>query len=306
MTTMDAQSVAVLHPARRTRSGAGLLRRVVRQPAGLGAGLVLILIFVIGAIVPLIAPHSADQINLASSWRDNPPLTRGGWYFLGTDGIGRAVLVRTLYGLHTTEQSVLLATLLATILGVAFGAMAGYRGGSPDAVLMRFADILGIFPALLLLLAAYTYFSPVTVSKATIILSCYLWVPVARVVRAEISSLRGREFAQAALAVGSSNRRILFRHLLPNASGTIIVAATSLLGQMIMLEATVEFFGLGVSSEIRPTLGNLIGDGQRNLLALGWGWWTWGSPAVLLVVILVCANLLGDGVADALRPARPR
>ncbi len=75
---------------------------------------------------------------------------------------------------------------------------------------------------------------------------------------------------------------------------------------MIILEATVEFFGLGVPAEIQPTLGNLIGDGQRNVLALGWGWWTWAGPAVLLVVIVVCANLLGDGVADALRPARRR
>lgn len=268
--------------------------------------MVLLVIFVVGAIVPQITPAEGIRIHLAAQHLNNRPSVGLSWHLLGTDGIGREVLVRTLWGLHTSEQSAVYATLLATCIGVAFGGIAGYHGGSGDALIMRFADMLGIFPALVLLLAAYTFFEPVTVPRATIILACYLWIPVARVVRAEISSLRSREFVQAALSVGASDRRIFFRHLLPNASSTIIVAATSLLGQVIILEATVEFFGLGVPEEISPTLGNLIGDGQRNVLALGWGWWTWAGPAVLLVVIIVCANLLGDGLADALRPARAR
>jgi ABC-type dipeptide/oligopeptide/nickel transport system permease subunit len=300
--TADTHPAALAAPIPRRRPSAGILRRLARQPVTLGAGIVLLVIFGVGALVPQITPLSANQVNLATAALNNRPSLSWSWNLLGTDGSGREVLAQTLAGLHTSEQSALLATLLATLIGVAFGSIAGYRGGSGDAMIMRFADVLGIFPALLLLLAAYTYFSPVTVSKATIILSCYLWIPVARVVRAEIASLRSREFVQAAFSVGASDRRIFFRHLLPNASGTIIVAATSLLGQMIMLEATVEFFGLGVPSVIRPTLGNLIGDGQRNLIALNWGWWTWASPAILLVVILVCCNLLGDGVADALRP----
>jgi peptide/nickel transport system permease protein len=304
MASVETHPAAVTASVAPKRSSAGLLRRVMRQPAALGAGLVLAAIFVVGALVPMFAP-SERAINLSDQWRNHPPLLSG-WHLVGTDGIGRDILVRTLYGLHTSEQSALLATLLATLIGVAVGGFAGYRGGSGDAMLMRFADMLGIFPALLLLLAAYTYFEPVTVTKATIILSCYLWIPVARVVRAEISSLRSREFVQAALSVGASDRRVFFRHLLPNASSTIIVAATALLGQVIVLEATVEFFGLGVPSTLRPTIGNLIGDGQHNVLALGWGWWTWAGPAVLLVVIVVCANLLGDGVAEALRPSGRR
>ncbi len=306
MASVDAQVVTTAAPARRRRSATRLWPRMMRQPAALVSGFVLIIIFVIGAIEPQITPQSASQIHLGTRFLDNPPTFSLSWHILGTDGIGRLVLVRTLEGLHTSEQSALLATLFATLIGVTVGGISGYRGGSADAMLMRFADMLGIFPALLLLLAAYTYFSPVTVSKATIILACYLWIPVARVVRAEITTLRSREFVQAARSLGASDRRIFFRHLLPNASGTIIIAATTLLGQVIMLEATVEFFGLGVPAEIRPTLGNLIGDGQRNVLALGWGWWTWAGPAILLVVILVCANLLGDGVAEALRPARQR
>ena len=104
----------------------------------------------------------------------------------------------------------------------------------------------------------------------------------------------------------ASDYRVFFRHLLPNASGTIIIAATSLLGLVFVLEATVEFFGIGVPSDLYPTLGNLIGDGQRFAIALGQGWWTWAAPAALLMLILVCVNLLGDGLVDALRPARAR
>jgi ABC-type dipeptide/oligopeptide/nickel transport system permease subunit len=304
--SVETQPAALAAPVPRRKHSAGLLRRLMRQPAALGAGLVLLVIFVVGALVPKIVPPSATQIHLGAQYLNNRPALGLNWHLLGTDGIGREVLVRTLWGLHTSEQSAVYATLLATLIGVTVGSIAGYRGGSSDALLMRSADMLAIFPALLLLLAAYTYFEPVTVGKATIILACYLWIPVARVVRAEMSALRSREFVQASISLGASDRRVFFRHLLPNASSTIIVAATSLLGQVIILEATVEFFGLGVPAEIRPTLGNLIGDGQRNVLALGWGWWTWASPAVLLVVIVVCANLLGDGVAEALRPTKRR
>lgn len=306
MASVDAQTVTAARPARPRRTAARIWPRLLRQPAALVSGFVLIAIFVIGAIEPQITPASASRIHLGSRFLDNPPTFSLSWHILGTDGIGRLVLVRTLEGLHTSEQSALLATLLATLIGVTIGGISGYRGGSADALLMRFADMLGVFPALLLLLAAYTYFTPVTVPKATLILACYLWIPVARVVRAEITTLKSREFVQAARSLGASDRRIFFRHLLPNASGTIIIAATTLLGQVIILEATIEFFQLGVPAEVTPTLGNLIGDGQRNVLALEWGWWTWAGPAILLVVILVCANLLGDGVAEALRPAARR
>jgi peptide/nickel transport system permease protein len=306
MASADAQTVAVPALARRSGAPARLLRRLARQPVGLGAGIVLLAIFIFGALVPSITPQSGLEIHLSAQWLNQAPLTMGGWHFLGTDGIGRDVAVRTLYGLHNSEQSAVLATVLATGIGVAIGGIAGYRGGWPDALLMRLADMLGMFPALLLMLAMFTWFQPISVFKATIILACYLWIPAARVVRAEISSLKSREFVQTALSLGATDRWIFFRHLLPNASSSIIVAATSLLGQVIMLEATVEFFRLGVTSEIRPTLGNLIGDGQSNVIAQGWGWWNWAAPAVLLVVILVCSNLVGDGVADALRPTRRR
>ena len=276
-------------------------RRLLRQPVAMSAGVVLAVVLAIGAITPRIAP-SPQTIDFADRWRDHAPILSG-WHLLGTDNLGRDLLVRTLYGLHTSEQSALLATLLATVVGVALGGIAGYRGGWADALIMRLGDMFGILPAIMLFLIADTYFIPVTVEKASLLIALYLWIPVARVVRAEIASLRAREFVQAALSVGASDRRIFFRHLLPNASSTIIVAATSVLGQVIVLEATLEFFGVGPPSAEQPTLGNLIGDAQTGSIAFGLGWWNLVVPAGTLVLLLVCVNLLGDGIAEALRPS---
>jgi peptide/nickel transport system permease protein len=300
----EAQAVTATRPARRRRVLPRAVRRILHQPVSLAAGIVLAVVFVVGALVPQFVPRGST-IDLSDRWRNHAPIFDG-WHLLGTDNAGREVLVRTLQGLHTSEKTGLLAMLIGTALGVTVGALAGSRGGWVDVVLMRFADVVGVFPAMLLLVAAYAYFSPVTVAKATLILACYLWIPAARVIRAEIASLREREFVQAARSLGGSDRYILLRHLLPNASSVIIVAATTLLGQVILLEATVEFFGVGVPSETLPSLGNLIGEYQQDVLAFGVGWWTWTAPAALLVLILVCANLLGDGVADALRPIRRR
>jgi peptide/nickel transport system permease protein len=301
----DVTPATAVPPVRRRRALPRALRGLTRQPVALAAGVILAVVFVIGALAPVIAPHGANKIDLADRWRNHAPLLSG-WHILGTDNIGRDVLLRTLWGLHTSEQSALLATVIATTVGVTIGAIAGHRGGWVDAVLMRFADILGIYPAMLLLVAGYAYFTPVTVTKGMLILASYLWIPAARIVRAEIRSLREREFVQAARSLGGSDRYILLRHLLPNASGAIMIAATSLLGQVIIVEATVEFLGVGPPSELQPTLGNLIGDAQRGVIAFGLGWWTWTGPAAVLVLVLVCANLLGDGVADALRPTRRR
>jgi peptide/nickel transport system permease protein len=278
--------------------------RVLRQPTALVAAAVLAVVFAFGAFVPQLAPQGWNSIDLTPRWENHRPVLSG-WHLFGTDNIGRDVLVRTLYALHTSEETALLATLLALAIGVAAGALAGFYGGWPDAAIMRFGDLVGTFPVLMLLLVAYVFLEPVTVTRATLVIALCLWIPVARTVRASFVSLRDAEFVQAAYSLGASDRRLFLRHLLPNAGGTVIVAATSLLGQVILLEATVEFFGLGVPSQIKPTLGNLIGDTAQGGIGpfspIGLGWWTWACPAVVLVVVLVCANLVGDGVAAAFR-----
>jgi peptide/nickel transport system permease protein len=194
----------------------------------------------------------------------------------------------------------LYGALLATALGVIVGALAGIYGGWLDVVLMRLADMLSFFPALLLILFASRYIHPVTVLDATLILSVFLWIPVARVIRSQFLSLGNTEFVEASRSLGATDRHILFRHLLPNASGAIIIAGTALLGQLILLEALVDYFIGASASEL--TLGGLISQGQQFVITLGWSWWTWASPAMFLVVIVLCINLLGDGLVEALRP----
>lgn len=303
---MSAPAAAVADGLRRPSSyWAQSLRRLGRQPVTLTALVLLVCIFVVGGLAHEIAPHGWNAINLSPRWQNHAPTLAGG-HLLGTDNIGRDVLDRTLWGLHYTEQNALLGALIATVLGVFVGSIAGYYGGWLDTSLMRFADLVTGLPVFVLMLVTFAFLQPVTILKATLVFGFYMWTSVARVVRARIAALSEEEYVQAARSLGGSDLRILARHLLPNAGGAIAVAATAAIGQIVLVEATVEFFGFGVESLIRPTLGNLLAEsastGIGNYNQLGLGWWVWAAPAAALVVILVCANLIGDGIGDALNP----
>jgi ABC-type dipeptide/oligopeptide/nickel transport system permease subunit len=284
-------------------------RRLARQPLTLAAIVVLAGLLVTGGLAAQIAPERWNSLDLAARWHNHPP-TLAARHFLGTDNIGRDVLVRVLWGLHETEQAALLGALLAALIGIVAGGLAGLYGGWLDAVVMRFVDLVTAFPAIVLMIAAFFFLAPLTVAKATLVFALYLWTQVARALRARIVTLGGEEYVHAARALGASDARIFFRHLLPNAAGTVVVAATALLGQIVLIEATAEFFGFGVASLNRPTLGNLLaeatttGIGRYNTLGLGW--WVWVSPACVLFLILLTVNLIGDGLDNALNPRARR
>jgi ABC-type dipeptide/oligopeptide/nickel transport system permease subunit len=290
------------------------LTRLVRQPVTMTAFGLLVAILLVGALAPVIAPHGWNMIDLSSRWRNHGP-TLAGWHLLGTDNIGRDTFVRTLYGLRTSAQTALFAAFGGTVIGVVVGSVAGSRGGWLDACLMRVADLLSAFPMLMLLYAAYIliyegFHHALSVRWYTLLFALTLWTVVARVVRAGVVALQATEFVEAARALGASELRVFFRHVLPNVAGTIAVAATALVGQVLALEATIEFFSLGVPSNANPTLGNLIADvvaygiGPYQQEALGW--WTWVTPATVLVVVLLCVNLVGDGLDAALNPQQVR
>jgi peptide/nickel transport system permease protein len=285
------------------------LRRLVSQPVTAAALVVLVAIFTAGALANRIVPQRWNDLNLSARWQNHPP-TAAWPHLMGTDNIGRDVLVRTIWGLHYTEASALLGALLATAVGLCIGAVAAFQGGWLDAVLMRLADLAATFPVIVVMIIVFFFLEPLTVAKATLILGLYLSSFVARTVRARFLSLGEEEFVDAARALGASNVRILVRHLLPNAAGTLVVAATAMVGQIVLVEATAEFFGFGISSLLRPTLGNLVaeaastGIGANNQLGLGW--WVWATPATLLVAVLVCVNLVGDGLTEALDPRTRR
>lgn len=303
---MSAAVEAVTLPQRRGRGLARLaLRRFVRRPVPLVTLLVLLALLVAGGLAGDVAPQGWNDIHLGSRWDNHSP-TIVGWNLFGTDNIGRSILVRTLWGLHYSEQTALVGALLATLLGIAVGGLAGFYGGWLDTTLMRFADLVTGFPVIVLMIIAFVFLEPVTVWKATFVFTFSMWTYVARVIRARFAVLAPEEFVDAARALGASDARIFFRHLLPNAAGATIVAATSLVGQIVLVEATAEFFGFGVDSLIRPTLGNLIAESAMSGIGsynyLGLGWWAWAGPAIVLVALLTSINVVGDSLAAALNP----
>jgi ABC-type dipeptide/oligopeptide/nickel transport system permease subunit len=262
---------------------------------------VLVVVFVAGALSHVVAPH--NFIVLSSQLQHQPPSFA---HPFGTDALGRDMLVRTLYGVQTTEEVALAGALLATLFGVVAGLLAGYYGGWLDAALMRLADLVTALPAILLILAAIVYLGEAYPRNLIAIFAAIMWAVVARVVRAHVVVLRATEFVDAARAAGASDTRIVLRHLLPNASGTILVAATALVGQIVLMDATVEFFSLGLPSAVVPSLGNLVSDVVQNHFTNNpfpqTGWWVWVCPCAVLVLILVCVNLVGDALDAALNP----
>lgn len=285
------------------------LRRLSRQPVTLAALGVLLALFVLGELAPVLAAKGWNAIDLSAAAQNHPP-TLSWPHLLGTDNIGRDTLQRTLWALHYSLQTAFVGGIGAALLALAVGALAGQRGGWADAALMRIADLVTGFPVLVLLIAAFVWLRPVSVWKATLVFALAMWPFAARVLRARVASLAAEEYVQAARALGASERRILLRHLLPNAAGTVVVAATSLVGQIVLVETTAEFFGFGVTSTTRPTLGNLISEavagGMASTNSLGLGWWTWATPMIPLLLLLACINLIGDGLDAALNPRSTR
>lgn len=204
-------------PSIRSRRASALaLRRLRRQPLTLVALSILVVVLGVAALAPEVASQGSNAINLADRWRNHPPMLSG-WHVFGTDNIGRDVLVRTLWAVHFSESTALLAALFAALLGLLLGGVAGARGGWVDAVVMRMADLLTAFPALMLLFAAYIVIyqfllRALTSRDATVLFTLYLWTLVARPVRASVVSLREMEFVYAARALGASELRIFLRH----------------------------------------------------------------------------------------------
>jgi peptide/nickel transport system permease protein len=280
------------------------VRRLVRQPVTLAAFFVLAVVLGAGALAPVLAKGGWNLIDLSGRWYNHGPTVHG--HLFGTDNIGRDVLARVLWGIHASEQTAIVGGIAATLVAAVVGLTAGYFGGWFDAVVMRIADLVTGFPVIVVLIVVFVWLRPVTIWDATIVFAVAMWPFGARVIRAQTVALAAEEYVVAAQALGASNRRILLRHLLPNAAGTIVVTLTALAGQIVLIEATAEFFGFGVASIARPTLGNLIGEATISGIgpynALGLGWWVWATPMVALVVVLACISLAGDGLDAALNP----
>jgi peptide/nickel transport system permease protein len=279
-------------------------RRFARRPVGVVALGGFAAIVVAGILGGRLATHPENEIDLTHVNQPSPP-SLAGHHFFGTDYLGRDLYSQTMYGLHTSVLLTLAVAGVATALGVVVGAVAGYNGGFLDALLMRSVDMVVTVPLMAVMLASLAYFIPLTPNRMALVMMLYLWTGVARVVRASCAALRTREFVDAAHAAGASPARIAIRHMLPNCSGPIIVAATSVFGIALTVEATLDFFNIGTAqiSAGGPTLGNLIADATKYGPLSQAPWWTYALPSLVLVVLLLCVNFASDSLDDALVPA---
>jgi peptide/nickel transport system permease protein len=296
-----------LSPARLKRRGPWrqALARFWRQPLGVGALLILLVFFFVGLFADRLAPYSAGSEFVEFINKPQPLFTPHHW--LGTDVIGHDYLTQMLFAIHETLGASLLCAPGAALLGAVTGALAGYYGGAFDAMLTFVSAALWSVPAVAILLIVVIFSKfPVTPAQFGFYLLLYLWPGVARVVRAQFIALRDREFVDAAHAAGASGPRIILRHLLPNSSGQLIVAMSALVGQSIILVATVDFLGWGTEQVEKPTLGSLIADAARGTGFVAAPWWLYVIPAVTLAVVLACVNLVGDSLDEAFNPTTGR
>jgi peptide/nickel transport system permease protein len=188
------------------------------------------------------------------------------------------------------------------VVGLIVGAISGYYGGWLDNLLMRITDLVLTLPAIAILLTAAALLGQGSQWRTTFILAAFFWTGIARVVRGIFLSLREKEYVEAAKASGAGDLRIMFRHILPNTIGPILVAATLITGTAILLESTLSFLGFGIRPPT-PALGSLIADGQSQGLQ---NWWLVTCPGLTIVLIVLCINFVGDGLRDALDPTQRR
>ncbi|MFZ0498279.1 MAG: ABC transporter permease subunit [Steroidobacteraceae bacterium] len=272
--------------------------RLRRHRAAVVAAVVIVVLALLAIVGPWLSPYSYEALD----WQHlaaPPGLTASHW--LGTDPLGRDLYVRSLYGLRLSLLIGVLATAVSVGIGVAWGTVAGYVGGRTDSWMMRTVDVLYALPYLFVVIILATVFERGRVVMLLVAIGAVGWLTMARVVRGQTLSLKRREFIEAARATGLGTTGILLRHIVPNLAGTVAVYATLTVPELITYESFLSFLGLGVQEPL-SSLGSLINDGSRQMLTAPWMLLV---PAGVLFTLLLCFNLLGDGLRDALDPAAP-
>jgi len=275
-------------------------RRLVRNPMAMVGGVVVVLLVAVAILADVIAPHNPTRQNYDALFQ--PP---GGQYLLGTDNLGRDQLSRLVHGSRVALAVGVLSQAVVLVLGVSIGSLAALAGGWVDNLLMRLTDVVYAFPDLLLIILLSTALREHPLREVggglpIIFLAIGLanWVGVARLARGQLLALREREFVEAARALGAGNGRILLVHLLPNAVGPLIVAATFGIPSAIFAEATLSFLGLGIVPP-NPSWGSMIQEGYQAIFAYPH---LVLFPALAIATTLLGFTFLGDGLRDALDP----
>jgi peptide/nickel transport system permease protein len=272
------------------------LERFARHRLAVASLTVLLLLVLLSVIGPVFWQYSYSTIT--GQFATAPSLQHP----FGTDLIGHDLFAQVMEAEATSVKTAALVAVIATTIGTAIGAIAGYYGKLADILLMRFTDLILAVPLLAVLLVLANKLSKQAGSWLWIalILGLLLWTNLARQVRGAFLALREREFIEAEHAIGASDRRIIFRHLIPNAIGPIVVSATLTVALALLIEAVLSFLGLGIQPP-EVSLGSLISSGQDAATSLPWLFFL---PAGFLVVTILTINFIGDGLRDALDPAQ--
>lgn len=258
------------------------------------------LIIMIGLciLVPVLSPYSIETTDMQN--RDQSPNSE---HILGTDKIGRDMFVRLFYGGRISLGLALAVVALECFIGVLLGSISGFYGGIADAIIMRLAEIFMSFPYVMFCITVVAVFGN-SVQILIFVLAIISWPNIARIVRGQILTLREMEYMEACEALGISDFRRIFKHLLPNVLAYVIVYATLGMATVILAETSLSFLGLGVSPPT-PTWGNMIQE-ARNTLIIQQKWWYWIPPGICIFISVMCFNLLGDGMRDAIDPKMKR
>jgi peptide/nickel transport system permease protein len=273
-------------------------RRFLRHRLAMTGLIVLVVVFGAGIFANLVAPYSFEEIDLTNVLAGPTTVAH---HFFGTDEIGRDFFSRVIYGIRTSMEVGVFVAFASSIIGVIVGAVAGYYGGWIDNILMRITDLVLTLPALAILLTAAALLGQGSQWRVSFILALFFWTGLARIVRGVFLSLREKEYVEAAKAAGSGDIRIMFRHILPNTLGPIVVNGTLSVGAAIIVEAALSFLGFGIKPPT-PSLGSLIASGQQ----FPQKWWITVFPGLTLLVIVIAINFVGDGLRDALDPQQRR
>jgi peptide/nickel transport system permease protein len=264
-----------------------------RNPRGRLGALLLLLVTVAACVGPWLLPDPLSQPDILAG--SLPP---GPGHPFGTDQLNRDVLARVVAGARVSLSVALLAVALSMALGAFIGLISGYLGGLVDATLMRLVDGALAIPRLFMLLLVLAVWERVPMLALIVLIGATGWFATSRLVRAEVLRLREESYVRAAEALGARRRRIIFRHLLPNALGPLLVAATLAVGDVILLEAGLSFLGLGIQPPT-PSWGGMILDSKEVLVSAPWA----GIfPGLAIVITVLSANLFGDALRDAVAP----
>jgi peptide/nickel transport system permease protein len=269
-------------------------RRFLRHRLAVASLVVLGLLVLMAVLAPVIAPMSPYVSDPRAFGA--PPSPR---HLLGTDLIGRDVLSRLIYAARISLSVGIVASSLYVAIGTLLGAVAGFYGGALDVAIMRLTDMVLSFPALMLILVVVSVVGP-SLYNVMLVLGLLGWPTVCRLVRSSFMALKHQDFVEAARAAGASNASLMFRHILPNAIGPVLVAGTFGTAGAILTEAGLSFLGLGVQPPI-ASWGNMLNDAE-SMTVLHNMPWLWVPPGVMILVAVLAINFVGDGIRDALDP----